>query len=71
MKDLLIAFIIFLFLLVLFIELPKTGEFIQSGRDSSRNGTESLVSDSREWRLIGRIYVENGRIVETNFTGIK
>jgi hypothetical protein len=59
MKTFLIAFILFLLLVLFFTHLPKTGEFAQTGEESTSNSG---------WKTIGRVSVENGRILEVNFT---
>jgi len=61
MKILVIIFILFLLLILLFLKIPKTGEFVQTEKEPSR------INDEK-WKFIGRVQIENGRVVSMNFT---
>jgi len=60
-KILLIALIFSLLLLIFLIQPQKTGEFVQKEKESSG-------ANDTKWRLIGRIYVENGKIVSVDYS---
>ena len=67
-KAVLIVFLLFLLLFVLFTQLPKTGEFVQTGGKSNNSNSTQTQSSSTKWKFVGRIQVENGKIVSVNFT---
>lgn len=58
MKAFLIVFIIFLLILLLFTQLPKTGEFIKTEK-----AEKDFAKNNSKWKLIGRVEILNGRIV--------
>ena len=71
MKKLLIAFILFLLLLILIVQLPIIGKFIQGGEDPIKPNNYSTKTSDAKWQLIGKVQIENGRIMSINITSAK
>jgi outer membrane lipoprotein-sorting protein len=71
MKKLLIAFILFLLLLLLIVQLPRTGKLIQASEDTDNLNDYLAKANDTKWRFIGRVQIENGRIVSVNITSTK
>jgi len=71
MKKLLIAFILFLLLLLLIFQIPRTGKLIQASEDKNNLNDYLAKANDTKWRFIGRVQIENGRIVSVNITSAK
>jgi len=60
-KILLIAFLLFIFLFLFLVKPSETGEFVQKEKDLSK-------PENTKWRLIGKIYIENGKIMSVDYS---